>query len=183
MKIGWQLTEKSAKNMRSWLITFNVTLGIVYNIGYYCYNIFIDRQNWKMLARSIENLKNQIKPCVCQKKPDCNAVVFRAILPRKRLKIYDKYCGSISFFVFATVAKDITNLSPHSKYLRIWRRGERPAPTLGISPYSTLAVDWAQSCMVAEYMGDLVVWENTNDVHFSCDMWKYSTCSMNKVFA
>ena len=24
-----QLTEKSAKNMRSWLITFNVTLGIV----------------------------------------------------------------------------------------------------------------------------------------------------------
>ena len=30
MKIGWQLTEKSAKNMRSWLITFNVTLGIYY---------------------------------------------------------------------------------------------------------------------------------------------------------
>ena len=29
MKIGRQLTEKSAKNMRSWLITFNVTLGIV----------------------------------------------------------------------------------------------------------------------------------------------------------
>ena len=29
MKIGWQLTEKSTKNMRSWLITFNVTLGIV----------------------------------------------------------------------------------------------------------------------------------------------------------
>ena len=33
-------------------------------------------------------------------------------------------------FVFATVAKDITNLSPHGKYLHIWRRGERPAPTL-----------------------------------------------------
>ena len=31
MKIGWQLTEKSTKNMRSWLITFNVTLGIVHD--------------------------------------------------------------------------------------------------------------------------------------------------------
>ena len=30
------------------------------------------------------------------------------------------------------MAKDITNLSPHGKYLRIWRRGERPAPTLAI---------------------------------------------------
>ena len=29
MKIGCQLTEKSTKNMRSWLITFNVTLGII----------------------------------------------------------------------------------------------------------------------------------------------------------
>ena len=28
MKIGRQLTEKSTKNMRSWLITFNVTVGI-----------------------------------------------------------------------------------------------------------------------------------------------------------
>ena len=37
-------------------------------------------------------------------------------------------------FVFATVAKDITNLSPHGKYLRIWRRGERPAPTLDTGP-------------------------------------------------
>ena len=40
------------------------------------------------------------------------------------------------------MAKDITNLSPHGKYLRIWRRGERPAPTLvnisvlRVNPYS-----------------------------------------------
>ena len=35
MKIGCQLTEISAKNMRSWLITFNVTLGILYFITVY----------------------------------------------------------------------------------------------------------------------------------------------------
>ena len=49
-------------------------------------------------------------------------------LPRKRLKIQVLWKHLV--FVFATVAKDITNLSPHGKYLRIWRRGERPAPTL-----------------------------------------------------
>ena len=32
MKICLELTEKSTKNMRSWLITFNVTLGIITTI-------------------------------------------------------------------------------------------------------------------------------------------------------
>ena len=30
---------------------------------------------------------------------------------------------------------------------------------------------------------ELIVWENTSVVHISCDMVKYSTCTMNKVFA
>ena len=38
MKIGLQLTEKSAKNMLSWLITFNVTLGIDMNINIFRYS-------------------------------------------------------------------------------------------------------------------------------------------------
>ena len=75
-----------------------------------------------MLARSIENFKNQIKPCLC-KKNDGNAVVFPAISTAKTAQDH-------LVFVFATVAKDITNLLPHGKYLRIWRRGEQPAPTL-----------------------------------------------------
>ena len=78
-----------------------------------------------MLARSIENLtclKNQMKPCLC-KKNDGNAVVFSAIFTAKTVQDH-------LVFVFATVAKDITNLSPHGKYLSIRRRGERPAPTL-----------------------------------------------------
>ena len=29
-------------------------------------------------------------------------------------------------------------------------------------------------------MCDLIVWENTNVVHFSCVVWKYSTCLMRK---
>ena len=48
-----------------------------------------------MLARSIENFKNQIKPCLCQKKPMVMQLFFPRFLPRKRLKIH-KYCGSIS---------------------------------------------------------------------------------------
>ena len=32
-------------------------------------------------------------------------------------------------------------------------------------------------------ISDVIVLENTNVVHFSCDMGKYSTCPMNKVFA
>ena len=53
---------------------------------------------------------------------------------------------------------------------------------IGISLYRTLAVVWIE--MYGSYvMCDLIVWENTNVVHFSCDMGKYSTCSMNKVFA
>ena len=43
---------------------------------------------------------------------------------------------------------------------------------IGISPYRTLAVDWAQ-CMVVYVMCELIVCENTNVVHFLCDMWKY----------
>ena len=49
-----------------------------------------------MLSRSIENLKNQIKPCLCQKKTMVMQSFFPRFLPRKRLKIH-KYCGSISF--------------------------------------------------------------------------------------
>ena len=29
---------------------------------------------------------------------------------------------------------------------------------------------------------DMIVWENINVVHFSCDIGKYSTCPMNNVF-
>ena len=40
MKIGWQLTEKSTKNMRSWLITFNVTFDIVQDLKHYaCFKV------------------------------------------------------------------------------------------------------------------------------------------------
>ena len=55
---------------------------------------------------------------------------FPQFLSRKRLKIYIKVLWKHLILGFATVAKDITNLPPHGKYLRIWRRGERPAPTL-----------------------------------------------------
>ena len=51
---------------------------------------------------------------------------------------------------------------------------------IGISPYRTLAV-YSVQCMVVYVMYNLIVWENTNVVHFSSDMLKYSTCSMNKV--
>ena len=56
-------------------------------------------------------------------KNDGNAVIFQATFTAKTAQDH-------LVFVFVTVAKDITNLSPHGKYLRIWRRGERPAPTL-----------------------------------------------------
>ena len=49
-----------------------------------------------MISRSIENLKNHIKPCLCQKKTMVMQSFFPRFLPRKRLKIH-KYCGSISF--------------------------------------------------------------------------------------
>ena len=53
---------------------------------------------------------------------------------------------------------------------------------IGISPYHTLVVGLVLTEMYGSYvMCDLVVWENTNIVHFSCDMGKYS--SMNTVFA
>ena len=47
---------------------------------------------------------------------------------------------------------------------------------------------WHSSCSSTAIYGsyiicDLIVWENTNGVHFSCDMGKYSTCPMDKVFA
>ena len=59
-----------------------------------------------MPTRSIENLKNQIKPCLC-KKNDANAVVFPAIFTAKQDSlVLQKHI----VFVFATVAKDITNL-------------------------------------------------------------------------
>ena len=75
-----------------------------------------------MQARSIENLKNQIKRCLCEKN-DGDAVVFPVIFTGKTAQDH-------LVFVFATVAKDITNLSPHGKYLRFSRGGERPAPTM-----------------------------------------------------
>ena len=62
-------------------------------------------------------------------KIDGNAVVFPAIFTAKTAQdslVLWKHL----IFVFATVAKDIRNFSPHGKYFRIWRRGERPAPTL-----------------------------------------------------
>ena len=40
---------------------------------------------------------------------------------------------------------------------------------IGIGPYRSLAVDWEQ-CLVGYVMCDLIVWENTNVVHFSCDI-------------
>ena len=43
---------------------------------------------------------------------------------------------------------------------------------IGIIPYRTLAVLW--TAMYGSYVM-YVVWENTNFVHFSCDMGKYST--------
>ena len=51
---------------------------------------------------------------------------------------------------------------------------------VGISPYRTLAVVLGEM-YVSYVMCDLIVWESTNVVHFSCDMGKYSTCSMKKV--
>ena len=62
-------------------------------------------------------------------KNDGKAVVFPAIFTAKTAQDSEVLWKHL-VFVFATVAKDITNLSPHGKYLRIWRRGERPAPTL-----------------------------------------------------
>ena len=47
---------------------------------------------------------------------------------------------------------------------------------IGISPYRTLAVVELQSIWQLYIICDLIVWENTNVVHFSCDMGKYSTC-------
>ena len=51
-------------------------------------------------------------------------------------------------------------------------------------PYHTLAVVELKSMAVRPIHSicDLIVSENTNVVHFSCDLVKYSTCSMNKVF-
>ena len=49
---------------------------------------------------------------------------------------------------------------------------------IGISPYRTLVVVW--TAMHGGYVRcDFIMWENTNVVHFSGDMWKYSTCKMN----
>ena len=49
---------------------------------------------------------------------------------------------------------------------------------IGISPYRTLAVVW--TVMYDSYvMCDLIGWEYTNSIYFSCDMGKYSTRSLN----
>ena len=65
-------------------------------------------------------------------KNDGNAVVFPAIFTAKTAQD-SKVLWKHLVFVFATVAKDITSLSPHGKYLRIWRRYEWPAPTLVVN--------------------------------------------------
>ena len=50
---------------------------------------------------------------------------------------------------------------------------------ISISPYRTLAVAWTE--IYGNYViCDVIVWENTNVVHFLCDMGKYTTCPMNK---
>ena len=51
---------------------------------------------------------------------------------------------------------------------------------IGISPYRTLAV--ALTAIYGSYvMCDMIVWENTNVIHISCNMGKYSTCPMKGV--
>ena len=53
MKIGWQLTEKLAKNMRSWLITFNVTLGISVSVYYVAVRTIVLSRHGSNLARPV----------------------------------------------------------------------------------------------------------------------------------
>ena len=59
-------------------------------------------------------------------KNDGDAVVFPAIFTAKNGSRFISIAEA-SRFRFHHVAKDTTNVSPHGKYLRIWRRGERPA--------------------------------------------------------
>ena len=62
MKICWEFTGKSAKNMRSWLITFNVILGIhdVKTKSYYPSNVSIkSEKNQKKLFTSVCRLQTQ----------------------------------------------------------------------------------------------------------------------------
>ena len=67
--------------------------------------IFIDRQNWKMLASSIENLKNQIKTCLCQKKTMVKQSIIRIIWA-----IYS---------CFRPILIDVGNVYPHVTILVI----------------------------------------------------------------
>ena len=53
---------------------------------------------------------------------------------------------------------------------------------IAISSYRTVAVVWT-AMHARSVMCDFIVWENTNFVHFSCDIGKYSTHQTNKVFA
>ena len=77
MKIGWQLTEKSAKNMRSWLITFNVTLGIDYLYLICCSFLASSSRAWK----SIDNSPTKL---------------FTTSMPERHLRIFFLCCVHFS---------------------------------------------------------------------------------------
>ena len=122
-----------------------------------------------MPTRSIENFKNQIKPCLC-KKNDANAVVFPAIFTAKAAQdslVLQKHI----VFVFATVAKDITNLSPHGKYLCIWRRGTC------FWTFFAIKCSW----ILRNYHGKIMQNQGEKCVHVFLWTWQFSKCTFYDV--